>query len=142
MKPTGYFDWYSKSHEALLDGKYSTHMLDIVTDKEQRIGLISVAAVKQFLAGVELRRLELRVNGSLTELITHSLYFDMQATDCPYEVTQSQTLILLSCPQRSRGQVLLFRSFPTLAFLKDWTGDKFGLYFGIEIEIVSFFKGA
>ena len=77
MKPTGYFDWYSKSHEALLDGKYSTHMLDIVTDKEQRIGLISVAAVKQFWAGVVLRRLELRVNGTQTELITHFLYFDM-----------------------------------------------------------------
>ena len=63
---------------------------------------------------------------------------------CNSKITQSETLILVSCPigNKGNGEMSLFYANSFLRKLAEWNGAEFDDNVGIDLEIMSFFNGA
>ena len=86
------------------------HMLDVVENKEQNIGFISLVLVCSASKNLWLKRLELRVNGEQTSLLQQSILLPGKNIQDYSALTQSQTLILLVSTSTYDYKVLLYRS--------------------------------
>ena len=63
---------------------------------------------------------------------------------CNSKITQSETLILVSCPigNNGNGEMSLFYANSVLKKIAELNGDEYDDNVGIDLEIMSFFNGA